>query len=328
MIGSLMNKHLIGKTKGMRYFSKRPKMRRQRVFLVLSLVLSFVFCAGLPVSSIAHAQSSAQTALADELFDQGVALEKQGEVALACEKFEASRQLAPRPGTMYYLGACYEKAKRRASARAMFLEAADAAALIKDQAGATKARERADALLPVAKLVIVVKQPVDGLDVTIDGKSLGRTSWGTDLPVDSGKHVVRATAQGRLPWETTITVDNDAARVEVEIPLLAVETSELGGQRIAALAVGGVGVVGLALGGAFGIKAIVCKGDKTECSRSDFDTFATGSTVGFLVGGVAIAGATVLWLTAPSKKAKQQTGMHIVPVIGNGIAGGVVAGSF
>jgi hypothetical protein len=301
------------------------------------LVLSFVLGGSLLVSSDAIAQSSAQTALADELFDQGVVLEKQGKVELACEKFEASRQLAPRPGTLYYLGACYEKAKRRASARAMFLEAADAAALIKDQEGAKKARERADALLPIAKLVVVVKQPVDGrdgldgLDVTIDGKSIGRASWGTDLPVDSGKHDVRATARGRLPWETTITVKDDSSRVEVEIPLLVVEKLEkpkLGGQRIAALAVGGVGIVGLGIGGAFGIKAIVCKGDKTECSRSDFDTFATGSTVGFVVGGAAIVGATVLWLTAPANKAKVQTGMRIVPVIGNGIAGGVVVGSF
>lgn len=311
-----MNKHLIVKANGMQKL----------------LVLSMVLWATLSESSITFAQSSAQTALADELFDQGVALEKQGNIALACEKFDASRQLAPRPGTLYYLGACYEKVKRRASARAMFLEAADAAALIKDQEGATKARERADALLPIAKLVVVVKQPVDvldGLDVTIDGKSLGRVSWGTDLPVDSGKHTVRATARGRLPWETTVIVEDDSARVEVEIPMLAVEKPKLGGQRIAALVVGGVGVVGLGMGGVFGIKAIACKGNKAECTQGDFDTFTTGSNVGFLVGGVAIVGATVLWLTAPSHKAKMQTaGMRFVPVIGEGIAGGVVAGSF
>jgi hypothetical protein len=293
------------------------------------IVLALTLCTALPISSIAHAQSGADTALADELFEQGVTLEKEGKIKPACEKFEESRQLAPRPGTMYYLGACYEKAGRRASARAMFLEAADAAALIKDQEGAKKARERADALLPVAKLVIVVKQPVDGLDVTIDGKSLGRASWGTDLPVDSGKHTVRAAAQGRLSWEKEFTVDNDSARVEVDVPLLSVEkNSGLGGQRIAALAIGGAGIVGLGVGGAFGIKAIVCKGNKTDCSRSDFDTFTTGSNFGFLVGGIAIVGAVVVWLTAGSPKAKSQTGMHIVPVIGNGMAGGVVAGCF
>lgn len=292
------------------------------------IALSFFFLAGLPISNIAQAQTSAQTALADELFDQGVALEKQGKAALACEKFEASKQLAPRPGTLYYLGACYEKVKRRASARAMFLEAADAAALIKDQEGATKARERADALLPIAKLVVVVKEPVEGLDVTIDGKSLGRASWGTELPVDSGNHAVRVTAPGRLPWEKTVTVADDSARVEVEIAELAIEKSEFGGQRIAALVTGGVGIVGLGVGGAFGIKAIVCKGNKTECSANDFDTLTTGSTVSFLVGGVAIVGATVLWLTAPSKKPKSQTSMSIVPILGDGIAGGVVAGSF
>jgi len=292
---------------------------------VLGLVLSSI----LSISNVVQAQSGQETALADELFEQGIELESKGNIAEACAKFEESRQLAPRPGTLYYLGECYAKSGRRASARAMFLDAADAAALAKDQEGALKARQKADALLPVAKLVLAVKEPIDGLEVTIDGKAIGRSSWSTELPVDSGKHTIRATGPGKEPWENVVTVDADGVRVDVEIPALATQKNAgLGRQKIAALVVGGAGIVSLGIGGAFGIKAIVCKGDKAVCPRSDFDTFTSGANAGFLIGGVAIAGAAVLWLTAPAKKTTQVTTIQFVPVFGAGSTGGVLVGSF
>lgn len=317
-----MNKHWPEKSIEPRYQMLRRNVTR-------SLLLASVIFSSLLRTTAAFAQSGQETALADQLFEQGIELEANGKVAEACEKFEESRQLAPRPGTLYYLGACYEKLGRRASARAMFLDAADAAALAKDQEGALKARQKADSLLPVAKLVITVKNPVEGLEVTIDGKPVGRSSWGAEVPVDSGKHTVRATGPGKEPWETMATLDDDGAHLSVEIPELATQKNAgLSRQKIAALAAGGAGVVGLGIGGAFGIKAIVCKGDKTECSRSDFDTFTTGANAGFIIGGIAIAGAAVLWFTAPTKKASPTTSLHLVPVIGAGNAGGVLVGSF
>lgn len=306
----------------------QPETSKTTRFLQLR-VLTCILAASLSWANAGHAQSGQETALADELFEQGIALESKGKTAEACGKFEESRQLAPRPGTLYYLAACYEKLGRRASARAMFLDAADAAALAKDQEGALKARQKADALLPVAKMVITVKQPIEGLEVTIDGKPVGRSTWGSELPVDSGKHSIRAVAPGRAPWEKVITVEDDGVRVDVEIDALPMQKAAgLGGQKIAALALGGAGIVSLGIGGAFGIKAIVCKGDKTECSRNEFDTFTTGSNAGFIIGGVAIAGAAVLWFTAPTKKSVPKTSLLFVPVVGPGNAGGVLMGSF
>lgn len=292
-------------------------------------VVTFVLFSTVIPANAAFAQSGQETALADQLFEQGIDLESKGKVAEACEKFEESRQLAPRPGTLYYLGACYEKLGRRASARAMFLDAADAAALAKDQEGALKARQKADALLPVAKLIISVQQPVEGLEVTIDGKPVGRSSWGAEVPVDSGKHTIRAVGPGTESWEKIVTVDDDGARVSVEVPKLALQKrTNLSRQKIAALSIGAAGIVGLGIGGAFGIKAIVCKGDKTECSRNDFDTYTTGANVGFIVGGVAVASAAVLWLIAPTNKSVPKSSLHVVPMVGPGNAGGVFVGAF
>jgi hypothetical protein len=85
-------------------------------------------------------------------------------------------------------------------------------------------------------------------------------------------------------------------------------------QRIAAVAVAGAGVVGVIVGSAFGLHAKSKLDDSNangNCNASDFctaagldfrssaESAARVSTVAFIVGGAAIAGGAVLWLTAP-----------------------------
>jgi hypothetical protein len=102
------------------------------------------------------------------------------------------------------------------------------------------------------------------------------------------------------------------------------EQSKLGGQKMAALVTGGVGLVALAVGSIFGAKTITQWNEaKTECGAScppgsatqtaaqgdknTATTFATISDVGFIAAGVLVAGAATLWLTAPSQAAIQVT---------------------
>jgi tetratricopeptide (TPR) repeat protein len=86
----------------------------------------------------------------------------------------------------------------------------------------------------------------------------------------------------------------------------------LGKQQILAIASAGVGVVGLGVGVALGAVALSQKGAaETACPASACPTqdgvakwstaAATGnaSTVALVIGGVGIAGAAVLWFTAP-----------------------------
>jgi serine/threonine-protein kinase len=96
---------------------------------------------------------------------------------------------------------------------------------------------------------------------------------------------------------------------------------QLGTQRILAIVAGGLGVIGLGVGTGFGIEAIGKKGAAESacpgtCSTStgveDWSSAAsagTTSTVGFVLGGVAIAGAAVLWLTAPKAATATQLGL-------------------
>jgi hypothetical protein len=93
----------------------------------------------------------------------------------------------------------------------------------------------------------------------------------------------------------------------------------MGTQRVVALVAGGVGIVGLGLGGTFGAIAMSQKSDAQnvcpgiqQCATQDgvnkwstANTSGNISTIGFIVGGVAIAGAAVLWFTAPSSSSTQ-----------------------
>ncbi|MEZ4309607.1 MAG: hypothetical protein R3F14_16345 [Polyangiaceae bacterium] len=62
---------------------------------------------------------------------------------------------------------------------------------------------------------------------------------------------------------------------------------------------------------------------------------ATVSTIGFIAGGVALAGGVVLFLTAPSEKAPapaadtpETASITVVPVAGQGFGGLWATGSF
>jgi hypothetical protein len=92
-----------------------------------------------------------------------------------------------------------------------------------------------------------------------------------------------------------------------------------GGQQTAALWTGGVGLVGILAGAVFGVIALsdsaklrdACHGDIHACPdgspnvpelQSGARTAAAVSTVGFIVGGAALAAGIVLYATAPSPR--------------------------
>jgi hypothetical protein len=96
----------------------------------------------------------------------------------------------------------------------------------------------------------------------------------------------------------------------------------MGAQRTAALIVGGVGVVGIGIGSIFGLQALskkssahdVCPdrcADQSGVSKWN-DAVSAGkiSTVGFVIGGVGLAGAATLWFTAkPTRVERTQVGI-------------------
>jgi serine/threonine-protein kinase len=301
----------------------------------------------------AHAQATVDSkAAAEALFDQGLALMRKGDFANACVKLEQSQSIDHGIGTMLYLAECYEKSGRTASAWAMFRQAASEAAASGESARAEAGRQRAEKLTPVlSTLTVAVTAPAPpGLELTRNGAALPSALWGTPVPVDPGDQRVEAHAPGYLPWTGTVRIGANADAQTLAVPALTPQpVNELpvsqpepaaapaapvaapppvvatragttpapssgSKQRIVGLVIGAVGVVGIGVGGVFGLNAISknddakqhCPGGGAICDDADgvkltkdAQSAARLANV-FVIGGAVLAAAGVVtYLMAP-----------------------------
>src|SRR4051812_31669550 len=192
----------------------------------LSAWSSLAACAiGSLLASHARAEASAsQKAAAEALFDDGVKAMKSGHFAEACPKLEESERIDPGIGTLLYLGECYEKTGRTASAWATFREAASAAQAQGETERTRVASSRADRLQPgLSKLTIRVAPEtaqLASLRITRDNAVLVNALFGVAIPVDPGKYHIVATAEGFQNFETELEVGPNGDSKALEIPTL------------------------------------------------------------------------------------------------------------
>lgn len=241
-------------------------------------------------SAIASAQAPDQRAAAQLLFEQGKALVERKSFAEACPKFAESLKLDRGLGTMLWLADCYENNGQTASAWATFKEAAAAGMMQKD-AREKIARERAAALeKKLSRLQIVVPPELDrsGLTLTRDGVTIGRAEYGLAVPVDPGIHVVAATAPGRKSWSTNASVPAREQTVTVSVPSLEPAPEAKAAPRVLPEA-------------------------RAEVAST---TGSTQRAIGFVLGGIGIAGVgvgAVFGLQAKSTYDHSVEGGHCLP---------------
>lgn len=191
--------------------------------------------------------------------------------------------------------------------------------------------------------------------VTMDGKPLVDRVTGSAVPIDPGQHrFTFEDANASAHAEQTVVVregDHDRhIRVVLAASAVAPATSSApteppesneaasagSTQRTIGLAIGGAGVVGLVLGGVFGLVSkstydhalqSECHGNPNGCSTPGAQDGQTAhsqamvSTIGFVAGGVLLAGGAVLYFTAPTGGA-----VGIAPAIGANAAGLTLGG--
>jgi hypothetical protein len=294
----------------------------------------------LTASAAAGAPTEIDRATAQKLFDDAIELMNRQQYQDACSKLEASQRLDPAMGTQFNLADCFEKTGRIAAAWVNFTEVADAAL----KTGATEreqvARERArQAASKLSFVTIRVKSPSAGMTVKRDDSEIGQSLWGTAMPIDAGKHVIVASAPGRLDWSKSISIAGERATVEVVVPALAVapamaqkrqsitvpmssgpadqvNSSGSSSSKTWALVSAGLGVVGLGVGTAMvavaekkhSEAAPYCPNGKDCNDTRGTDALASAKRLGDWANvpfGIGIAGlglGTVLWLTARSSK--------------------------
>lgn len=299
----------------------------------------------LALTAPSTARADDTNASAEELFQQARALVDAGKYAEACPKLERSQKLDPAVGTQFNLADCWEHVGRTASAYEMFGQVASIARAAGKFERERSAKERIAALEPrLARVRLLVKATAPGLELRIDDVAIDKARWAQPFPIDPGAHAIRATAPGRTPFEMRFTVQ-ERATAEASVPELVdpkpaappppappppVSTT----QRTFALVAGGLGVVALGVGSVAGVIAISHKSTaQRECPTDTYHfhcpteegsaawnastSAGNVSTVGFVAAGVLLAGAGVLWFTAPSSRTRAGASLSGIRVEGS-----------
>jgi hypothetical protein len=295
----------------------------------------------------AQAQAGADTAgdkaAAEALFDEGRKLMAERQYTQACAKFQASQGLDPGVGTLLNLADCFEKAGRTASAWAQFRETISAAHKAGSAERERVARQRAQQLEPKLSYLTIVTSKQANVSVTRDGVEIEAAVLDTAIPIDPGTHVIAASGEGKRSWSSQVSVGEQADHASITIPVLAdepiapppmaavelpapppttavsqpvAERSSGDTQRVVAVVAAAIGVVGVATGTVFGIKAASSLSDaKTHCDpyphcagkgaelAKDAQNSGTISTIAFIVGGVGLVSGAILWFSAPDGRA-------------------------
>ena len=325
--------------------------------LAARVLLGATFLSAIAHGGAAHAEGTDKAA-ADALFQEAQQLMFAERFAEACPKLAESQRLDPGIGTMLYLGDCWAKTGRTASALAQF-RAAESLAAKRGDKRKSVAADRADPLeARVPRLTIALphsseeeRRAASGYDVRCDGERVDRALLEKGVPVDPGTHVVTASAPGKKPWETHVVV---VALGAVTVPTLEADNVSVPGtssgialtppppaiagqtQRLAALGVLTLGVATVALGSVLGVNAKSiydasnadnhcaggCDAYGTDRRHQGFET-ARISTVALIAGAAAIGAGAVIYLTAPQNP-QMQVGLGAAALPGGAKAGAVV----
>jgi len=225
---------------------------------------------------LAFAVSAHADPQAEEYFQQGKAAMARHDYAKACSLFEASKNLEDTLGTLLNLADCHQQAGKVATAWGEFTDAEQRARNAKPprEERAVFAHERAEALrkiLPRIKVNVPANVRVEGLAIQIDGHAVPPEAWDMGVPVDPGTRKISASAPGKLPWSTELRVDP----VEGESLMFPVDVVALkDAPKVVAHPKAGSGAT-----------------DATEIEA--VATARARRTVGYVVGGIGIAGLAV-----------------------------------
>jgi hypothetical protein len=196
------------------------------VTLRLGVLLVGVLAPVVWTSGAAAQTSAAEKTTAEALFDEGVKLMKSGNFEEACPKLENSQRVDPAVGTLLYLGECYEKSGRTASAWATFREAQSAAETSGQTRRAQTAKQRVEKVEKELAYLIIeaadATKSLPGLRITRGGIDAGTSIIGAPVPVDPGEVRLEVSAPGYQNYVVTVSVQPQS-RQSIQVPALAVK---------------------------------------------------------------------------------------------------------
>jgi hypothetical protein len=188
-----------------------------------SIAFALVAAAGLGA-----AEARAADPIAEQLYQSGVALMREGKFDQGCPKVAASHRREPLSGTLMTLAQCHELQGKSATAWGQYEQAAMMAEAEGRSDYETTAKQRANALAPkLSKITVQAGQQPAGaqLSVAVDGRPLRASTLGSALPLDPGEHEILASAPGYVSWSMRLTLGPEADAKMVIIPPLQKEAA-------------------------------------------------------------------------------------------------------
>lgn len=294
------------------------------------------------VTSPALADGDNAAERADRLFNEAGALVERGNFAAACPKLEESYQLDPALGTEYNLALCFEKIGRLGSAFRHHRAVERLAHVSGKKTREDAAKQKLADLRPrVSHFVFAL--PDEKVTIHVDGVRVEREDLDF-YAVDTGQHVVEATAATKKPWRTAVDVAGgpNGAAIRVAVPALETDTKVVtmvrsNTKRTIGLAAGGVGLVGLGVAAVTGVLILEDKATADDkctprCVDQDGrDAVTRGQTllpINLVAGVVGVVGLGVgsFLLATSGSSAKNAAVVRVQPYAGVGAAG--ITGSF
>jgi len=280
----------------------------------------------------AYAANPASVTQADRLFQEGLELMRADQCPNAIERFSESQQLDPSAATLLNMANCYAHLGKTATAWQVFVKGAQSATQEDNSELLGQANIALAKLDPVLTRIRIVTPVTDSARTILVNGTPVRDD-GRPIPVDPGETRVEASAPGREPWRTMLQAVGEGAVFVVNVPQLVwtrtqmIESKQPLDLRPAAMVVGGIGVVGLAVGVVWGLRAESAYNDSSTqgacnnhyCNQAAHDlrdtafqraTLATWATV---FGATAVATGTVLWFASPSNTNKEKPRMSLSP---------------
>jgi hypothetical protein len=275
-------------------------------------------------------------------FQDGRRLIEQNNCEAAVTKLKESLQYEPSIGARLSIADCVEKEDPLYAWR--MLKQASAQSLMNRDARLAETEQRAVALqsrigVLVFQLPTTSDQP--GFELVVDGDIVDRFLYRTGYAVAPGKHHVEAFWSGRrfsgnvsaeAGVQSSVKVDlNEDCSAASSSPVFAVPSDNDRGasRRALGVAIGAVGLAGVASGVVFGLLTLdkkrsiegACGGSAGSCQaapgsvdaeQESAKTTAALSTVGFAVGAVGVLSGAAIYLTAPSATGPR-TGLRLSP---------------
>lgn len=176
----------------------------------------------------AWAQVSIQdVALAESLFQKGVAEMEAGKFSDGCPKIAESQRLDPHDGTLMAMADCEDRWGHTATAVGLYenylrnVESMAPELKKKHAARAKRAGERKKALEPLVPTMVIVLPPNLSPDAKLwrDGRALDLAAAALEIPIDPGEHKLMLQLPNGASSEKQVTINpGDHARVQLELP--------------------------------------------------------------------------------------------------------------